>query len=323
MNEPAPPTPSGTRTLKELSAAFLANETDRQYSPCTLRNHRCTLNAFVGWLAAREVRTVDLLLKEHLELWIRHLNAHRTKRGQPLQPQSINLHILGVKQFLDYLAVRGFVPSHLLNALQCVKAPSLLPQSVLTHAQVRTFLLGLQTDTLEGFRNRTMLELLYSSGLRAAELLGLDVLNVNLAHATALVTGKGKKQRMVPFGRTALSCLESYLKAIRPFMLHRGDEQAVFLDRHGHRLGYHALSQIIKACLSRSSLTGVHVTAHTFRRSCATELLRGGANMYHVKDLLGHESLTTLRHYARLTIIDLKKTHERCHPRERDDAQEV
>jgi site-specific recombinase XerD len=210
MNELAPPTPSSIRTLKDLSAAFLANETDRQYSPCTLRNHRCTLNAFIGWLAAREVMTVDLVLKEHLELWIRHLNAHRTKRGQPLQPQSINLHIVGVKQFLDYLAVRGFVPGHLPNALQCVKAPSLLPQSVLTHAQVRAFLLGLQTGTLEGCRNRAMLELLYSSGLRASELLGLDVLNVNLTHATAVVTGKGRKQRVVPFGRTALSCLESY-----------------------------------------------------------------------------------------------------------------
>jgi integrase/recombinase XerD len=273
-------------------------------------------------MAAREVRTVDLVLKEHLELWIRHLNAHRTKRGQPLQPQSINLHIVGVKQFLDYLAVRGFVPGHLPNALQCVKAPSLLPQSVLTHAQVRAFLLGLQTGTLEGYRNRAMLELLYSSGLRASELLGLDVLNVDLAHATAIVTGKGKKQRVVPFGRTALSCLESYLKAIRPFMLHRGDEQALFLDRRGRRLGYHALSQIIKACARRSGLTEAHVTAHTFRRSCATELLRAGANMYHVKDLLGHESLTTLKHYARLTIMDLKKTHQRCHPREQDDILE-
>lgn len=127
---------------------------------------------------------------------------------------------------------------------------------------------------------------------------------------------------MVPFGRTAHSCLESYLKAIRPFMLHRGEEQALFLDRYGRRLGYHALSQIIKACANRSGLANSHVTAHTFRRACATELLRGGANMYHVKDLLGHESLSTLRHYARLTIVDLKETHERCHPRERDDALE-
>jgi integrase/recombinase XerD len=320
MNELAPPTPASIRTLKDLSAAFLAHEADRRFSSCTLRNHRCTLNAFVGWLFARGVRTADLLLKEHLELWIRHLNAHRTRRGQPLQPQSLNLHILATKRFLAYLTVRGFVPGHLPNALQCVKAPSLLPQSVLTHAQVRAFLLGLQTGTLEGCRNRAMLELLYSSGLRASELLGMDILNVNLAHALATVTGKGKKQRVVPFGRTALRCLESYMKAIRPFMLRCSEEQALFLDRHGRRLGYHALSQIIKACARRSGLAGAHVTAHTFRRSCATELLRGGANMYHVKDLLGHESLTTLRHYARLTIVDLKKTHERCHPREQDEV---
>ena len=83
---------------------------------------------------------------------------------------------------------------------------------------------------------------------------------------------------------------------------------------------YNAFWRLVRDCAARGGPGGVRVTAHTFRRSCATELLRGGANMYHVKDLLGHESLTTLKHYARLTITDLKETHARCHPRERDEA---
>ena len=110
------------------------------------------------------------------------------------------------------------MPIGLPSSLQCVKAPSLLPQSALTHAQTRRFLATVRTGTPEGYRNRAMFELLYSSGLRAAELLGLDVGDVDLVHATAIVTGKGNKQRVVPIGRTSLRCLETYLKAVRPFM---------------------------------------------------------------------------------------------------------
>lgn len=309
-------------TLQDLLAAFLEHERDRNFSRCTLRNHHYTLTAFLDWLATREqVAIADQLRKAHLDAWLKHLNGHRTLKGLPLKAQSLNLHIVVTRQFLDYLAARGFVPVGLPAVLQCVKAPNLLPQGALTHAQTRKLLAKVETGTPEGYRNRAMFELLYSSGLRAAELLGLDVGAVDFTHATATVTGKGNKQRVVPVGRTALRCLESYLKAVRPFMLRDPAERAVFLDRKGHRLRYNAFAQIVRACAVRAGVDDVHVTAHTFRRSCATELLRGGANMYHVKDLLGHETLNTLKHYAKLTIVDLKKTHEKCHPRERDEGQ--
>ena len=306
-------------TLQELLAAFLDRERDRRFSRCTLRNHHYVLTAFLTWLSARAQATrADQLRKAHLDAWLQHLNAHRTPKGLPLKAQSLNLHIIAVRCFLDDLAARGFVPAGLAAALQCVRTPSFLPLGALTHAQARQFLARVPTGTPEGYRNRAMLELLYSSGLRAAELLGLDVGDVDLGNATAIVTGKGSRQRVVPVGRTALRWLESYLKAVRPFLLQAPEEPAVFLDRRGRRLCYHAFAQIVRECARHAGPPGTHVTAHTFRRSCATELLRGGANMYHVKDLLGHATLNTLKHYVRLTITDLKRTHARCHPRERD-----
>ena len=129
--------------------------------------------------------------------------------------------------------------------------------------------------------------------------------------------GKGRKERMVPIGATALGYLEGYLKAIRPAVQQDGDEKALFVDGEGRRFPYYTFRRLIHACARKAGLA-IRVTPHTFRRSCTTELLRGGANMYHVKELLGHESLETLKHYARLTITDLKKTHAQCHPRERD-----
>jgi len=309
-------------TLHDLLLVFLSHERDRNYSRCTIRNHHYTLTTFLDWLEAqKQVATADQLRKAHLDAWLNHLNAHRTREGLPFKAQTVNIHIIAVRTFLDYLAARGFVSPELPEALQCVKAPKLLPQSALTHIQARKLLTQVRTGTPEGYRNRAMIELLYSSGLRAAELLGLDVSDVDFTHATAIVTGKGNKQRMVPVGRTALRCLESYLKAVRPFLVRDPGERAVFLDSKGRRLRYNAFAQIVRTCAVRAKVDDVHVTAHTFRRSCATELLRGGANMYHVKDLLGHETLNTLQHYARLTITDLKKTHEKCHPREIVEAQ--
>jgi integrase/recombinase XerC len=162
-----------------------------------------------------------------------------------------------------------------------------------------------------------MLELLYSSGVRAAEILGLNLTDVDLEAKTALVLGKGRKQRMIPFGQTACNFLRGYIKTIRPHFISEDSGPALFLDYQGKRYPYYSLRRMVHRYSEESGLS-VNVTPHTFRRSCTTELLRSGANMYHVKELLGHENLDTLKHYARLTITDLKATHKRCHPRDRD-----
>jgi site-specific recombinase XerD len=161
-----------------------------------------------------------------------------------------------------------------------------------------------------------MLELLYSTGIRAGELLGLEVAHLDLKNSTAMVTGKGNKQRIVPIGKTALRYTQNYLTAVRPFMQRDKTEQALFLNADGKRLAYQALRRLIHRYAKDANIK-INTTPHTFRRSCTTELLRANANMYHVKELLGHESLDTLKHYARLTINDLRATHKKCHPREK------
>ena len=133
------------------------------------------------------------------------------------------------------------------------------------------------------------------------------------------VFGKGSKERIVPIGKTALRFLETYMKAIRPFLLKDGEKKALFLNNSGTRLMRYTLGLIVNKYYGEAKLD-VKVTPHTFRRSCTTELIRSEANLYHVKELLGHESLSTVKHYAKLTITDLKRTHARCHPREKDKS---
>jgi integrase/recombinase XerD len=288
------------------------------FSPATIRQNRYVLKRLIHWLeAVAGVTRVDMLRKRHLRRWQEHLSKHVTTRGRPYRPRSINKHIEVARSFLQFLVAEGYIQPGLAEAIVYIKEPVVLPGSTLIHAQVRTLLDTISTDTAEGYRNRTMMEMLYSTGIRVGELLGLDMEKVDFRNRTARVIGKGRKERVVPIGQTAMHFLETYVKAVRPFMLDHRAESAVFVESGVGRMPYYTLRRIVHSSAVKAGIE-INVTPHTFRRSCTTEMLRGGAGMYHVKELLGHESLETLKYYAKLTITDLKRTHAKCHPREHD-----
>ena len=307
------------KTLRQWLDSHLEYGRALHQSPFTLRARHYHGRNFLNWLEVHYgVRAPDRLRPAHLEAWTKHLAGLTTCRGLPHKAKTTNKLIESAKAFLRYLAERQLLPQALLTGLAYVKEPKLLPTSVLTHAQVKKMLQGIPTTDAIGWRDRSMLELLYSTGIRARELVGLNVGDVDFENATAVVFGKGQKQRVVPVGRTALRLLESYLKGVRPFLVKEVQEKAIFLNRKGKRLPYESLLRMVHLHAKRIG-TDMSVTPHTFRRSCATEMIRGGANLYHVKDLLGHDTLDTLRHYAKLNVDDLRKTLARCHPRERSD----
>jgi len=306
------------KPLQELLDDFLDHCQARNLSPHSLKSFNLNLEKMITYLAGQGVVFAADLRKQHLDDWLQHLSGLRTRRGLPLRPSSINRYLSCARSWLTFLVKRRHVRPDLPEVLEYVKEPDLLPTSVLTHAQARKLLNGIRTEQPESYRDRALLELLYSTGIRVAELLGLNVADVDLKNSVALVTGKGNKQRVVPIGKTALRHLQTYLTAIRPFMVRNHLEMALFLNSKGNRFSYGRCLHAIHTWTKKAGLD-INVTPHTFRRSCTTELLRGGANMYHVKELLGHSSLNTLRHYAKLTINDLKKTHEKCHPREKDN----
>jgi integrase/recombinase XerD len=306
------------KTLFELLDDYIQYEKSLNYSSLTSRYAFYNIRRFLKWAGSLfGIVTPDQLRTKHMEAWQKHLSVYVTSKGQPMKPRTVNKQIESVTGFLKRLAVQGYVPVALSQAVSFIKEPRVLPGSVLAHQQMRKLLDSLDTGTPEGYRNKTILEMLYSCGIRASEVLGLNIENVDYRNGTAFVTGKGEKDRVVPVGRTALKYTEGYVKAVRPFFLKQQTEKALFLDANGKRLPYHQLRRIIQSH-AKSAGISIPITPHTFRRSCTTEMLRGGAGMYHLKELLGHESLDTLKHYAKLTITDLKSAHAKCHPREKD-----
>ena len=164
-------------------------------------------------------------------------------------------------------------------------------------------------------RDRALLELLYSTGARISEVVGLDLDDVDHDERTALLDGKGGKQRLVPVGRPALEALNAYLVRARPGLAGKGrGTPAVFLNARGGRLSRQTAWQVLKTAAERAGITAT-VSPHTLRHSFATHLLEGGADVRVVQELLGHASVTTTQVYTLVTVTTLREVYATAHPR--------
>jgi integrase/recombinase XerD len=174
-------------------------------------------------------------------------------------------------------------------------------------------LLDIPGDSAAQLRDRALLELLYSTGARISEAVGLDLDDIDTIERTALLDGKGGKQRLVPIGRPALAALDAYLVRARPALAKRGTP-AVFLNQRGGRLSRQSAWQVLKDAAERTGITA-KVSPHTLRHSFATHLLEGGADVRVVQELLGHASVTTTQIYTLVTVNTLREVYATAHPR--------
>ncbi|HEX5401384.1 MAG TPA: site-specific tyrosine recombinase XerD [Pseudonocardiaceae bacterium] len=221
------------------------------------------------------------------------------------------------------VAVRGLHRFALLEGLievdpaRQVKPPSLprrLPKALPVDDVLR-LLDTVPTDEPRSVRDRALLELLYSTGARISEAVGLDLDAVDRVDRTVLLDGKGGKQRLVPVGRPALAALEAYLVRSRPALAAAGrGTPAVFLNVRGGRLSRQSAWQVLKDAAERAGIT-VPVSPHTLRHSFATHLLEGGADVRVVQELLGHASVTTTQVYTLVTVTTLREVYATAHPR--------
>jgi integrase/recombinase XerD len=233
------------------------------------------------------------------------------------RPRTVNTHLLAVRRFLDFLSKEGVVSPALPASLEYVKAPETLPRDIPTDAEVRRMLVTCDTMRTTGFRDRAILELLYSTAMRRQELMDLKVPDVDLSQGYVRIErGKGGKGRVVPLGRVAGDWVRRYLLAIRPELVRgKPDPGWLFVTKAGGKLDGEAVRQtVLKA--ARAAGIEKKVSPHALRRACATEMIRRSANPWHVKELLGHEDFRSLDVYAKLTILDLKAAHRKYHPRE-------
>jgi site-specific recombinase XerD len=230
-------------------------------------------------------------------------------------PAAIRRKLVALRRFYRYLIVEAVREDDPTVGIDPPKLPKRLPV-VLREDDVarllRTPSPAGRTD-FQKYRDRAILEVLYASGIRRAEVASLDLADVDLDRRIMRVTGKGNKQRTVLINEAAADAMRAYL-GYRP----RSSDQAFFIGRRGERLGVRAVWEIVKT-IERLSGMSVHATPHVMRHSFATHLLENGADLMTIKELLGHESLATTQIYTNVSVEHMRKTYDAAHPRDKRD----
>ena len=301
---------SDTNPLRVWIERFLRHlDVERNASPHTLRAYRQDLMQFAAFVGPR------LGCDGPEAIRTRHVRAFLAELGQSgLARRSIGRKLAAVRTFLRYLVRCGILCQDPSGGLRTPREERTLP-SVLTEDEAAQLLDDTAGSDWYAVRDRAILELFYSSGLRVSELIGLDLGDVDLANGVVLVRGKGKKERLAPLGTPAVGALRAWLQ-VRPQVARDGfwDKEAVFLNRYGRRLSQRAVARLLQKRARRSGLKK-KLSPHTLRHSFATHMLDRGADIRVVQELLGHKLLSTTQIYTHITGRRLREVYDRTHPR--------
>jgi len=222
--------------------------------------------------------------------------------------------VAAARTFFRFLVFEGRIPENPLDNIDSPHVGRSLPGVISVNEVQRLLDEASKLQTPEAKRDRAMLELLYATGMRASELVGLDVGDIDLDNGYARCLGKGRKERIIPIYPRAIKVTQEYLTQARPLLAHEETGDALFLNRRGERLTRQGLWQILKMHAKGAGLEK-RVTPHTLRHSFATHMLNGGADLRSVQELLGHANIATTQTYTHLTSEHLRREYDKAHPR--------
>lgn len=281
---------------------YLLNQ--KNYSKNTIKNYKKDISQFISFLKEEKIGDFEKVGYDDFIKFISKLKSSEFKE------KSIGRKIAAIKSFYKFLTLRKYIKKNPALLIKSPKIPERLP-NFLTYNEVLKILEIPPRDNWQYLRDRAIIELLYSTGIRVGELVNLKIEDINFAEEVIKVKGKGRKERIVPVGKFALDCLIEYIER-RP---NKG-EKFVFLNKYGKKLTERSVERIIK---KYSIIAGINkkVTPHTLRHTFATHLLDRGADLRFVQELLGHERITTTQVYTHLTIEKLKELYNKFHPRSR------
>jgi integrase/recombinase XerD len=294
---------------------------ERGVAANTLSSYRRDLRRYTEHLAGRGVEGLGTATEADVSEFLVALRQGDPDNGVvALSAVSAARALVAVRGLHKFAAAEGVTETDVARAVKPPTPGRRLPKS-LSVDEVLALLEGAggdsEADGPLALRNRTLLELLYSTGARISEAVGLDIDDVDVQSRSVLLRGKGGKQRLVPIGRPAVSALEAYLVRGRGDLARRGKgTPAVFLNARGGRLSRQSAWQVLQDSAERAGVTAA-VSPHTLRHSFATHLLEGGADVRVVQELLGHASVTTTQIYTLVTVSALREVWAGAHPRAR------
>lgn len=302
--------------MTELMKAFLSSlRLERRLSEHTVRAYATDLTAFYDW-CERQGLGFETLNHRSMRAFLAEMDQAEYSR------RTINRRLSAIKTFFAWLAATGELATNPLSVVSGPKQASHLP-TIALRTEMTAFLDSISGDSAIDLRDQALIELLYASGARIAEIAAIDLTDLDLTRSQVTLLGKGAKQRIVPIHHLAIQRLQLYLQQGRPQLLAatanfmqaaKNNRQALFVSSRGNPLSADSLRKIFKARRAASGLDAA-ITPHTIRHSFATDLIEGGADLRSVQEMLGHASLETTQIYTHLSIEHLQEAHKRAHPR--------
>ncbi|MDD5107934.1 MAG: tyrosine recombinase XerC [Candidatus Omnitrophica bacterium] len=275
-------------------------EIEKNYSAHTIINYKLDLQGFNKFIAGTDLEKIDyLMLRKYLAVL----------KEKNLGLRTVGRRLSSLRSFFRFLCREGYIKTNPMLMLSSPKLDKHLP-SFMTEEEVYKLIESAHSrnkDDLLGLRDRAILESFYSSGLRISELVGLNLEDIDFISGILKIRGKGKKERIVPMGETALLAIRKYLDK------RKKQTDAIFLNNNSRRITTRGVRFVLEKYLKAAG-TKPGVSAHTFRHSFATHLLNRGADLRTVQELLGHANLSTTQIYTHLTTERLKNVYDKAHP---------
>lgn len=305
--------------MHHLVDVFLDHLTvERGLAENTRIAYREDLGEFTTFLRRRKIDQLRTVQRQHIsEFLLDQRKPGTTRSGQPrvaLSVRTITRRLAALRMFFRFLVREKLLPA---DATQNIDTPKLwlrLPPT-LTYKEIDDLLAAPNTKTKLGLRDKAMIELLYATGLRVSELAHLPLNNLNLEAGFLRTTGKGNKERIVPFGRTATDWLRRYLAETRPQLgRHPGSQSEVFLSTRGNGLSSKTIWHLVKKH-ARTARIKKNISPHTLRHSFARHLVDNGGDLRVIQEMLGHADIATMQIYVQMDVGRLKDAHSRFHPR--------
>ncbi|MCI6256038.1 site-specific tyrosine recombinase XerD [Pseudoflavonifractor sp. HCP28S3_F10] len=282
---------------------YLAEE--KKAASNTMSSYLRDIRQFEHWLET-EGTAVEQVAQEDVESYIRYL----TSQGK--SAATVTRSLASLKSFYSYLMSQGWVDRNPARGLAPAKVERKLPQ-ILTSKEVELFLEQPDPSDAKGCRDRAMLELLYATGIRVSELIGLNLEHINLSAGFIRCVSRDK-ERIIPLYPAAIRALSDYLEHVRPQMLEHPDEPALFVNMSGERMSRQGFWKIIKHYQEKAGIQK-EITPHTLRHSFAAHLLENGADLRSIQEMLGHADISSTQIYTQIVSQKLKDVYNKAHPR--------
>jgi integrase/recombinase XerD len=300
----------------ELLVKFEEYMQMRRFSSRTVETYRSESRRFLSWLVEKGIEKISRVDKERVKEYQNFLfYLKRGDKGLSYVTQSLKLS--AVKCFFRFLVKENYLLCDPAKDIELPKFPKRLPRDTLSVKEAQALMVAPDSNTPTGTRDRAILELLYSTGMRNTELRCLKLSDVDSRRGEVRISfGKGRKTRIVPIGEVAAHFLALYLDNARSHLVRRVDEELLFVSWRGRKLSKGSLTEVVHRYAVKAKIAK-KVTCHTLRHSCATHMLRGKADLRYIQEMLGHGSLSTTQIYTKVELSDLKRVHRECHPRNR------